>query len=397
MKNIKKLREFGLSSYSLSNKNTVFLFTLLITVFGIMSYITLPKELFPEVKFPSIFVNTIYPGNSPTDIEDLISRPIEKKLKTIKGVKSIKSTSVQDFSIIIIEFNFDVDNSKALQDVKDAVDKAKNDLPDDLNADPSVSDVDMSQFPVININLSGDFNVSELREYAEYLQDKIETHSEISNVNITGLNDREIQINVNPAKMEALKVGFTDIKNAISRENISMSGGQILEGNQRRAIRIVGTYTNMEEIRNTIVKSEKGNIVYLRDIADVIDTYAEAKSYARLNDQTVVSLQIIKKSGENLLNAVEKAVQDVENAQKSKYLPENLNINYTNDLSKDVRSQLNNLMNSMIMGFAFVVLVLYLFLGLRNALLVGFSIPTSMLIAFSIIGLLGYTINMIIL
>ncbi len=397
MENKKKLREFGLTSFSLRNTNTIFLFTLIITIFGVLSYITLPKELFPEVKFPSIFVQTVYPGYNPTDIEDLITRPLEKQLKTVKGIKEIKSSSVQDFSVITVEFNFGIDNSKALQDVKDAVDKAKSDLPDDLKTDPTVTDIDVSEFPIINVNLSGQYSVSELRYFAEYLQDKIEAHHEISKVNITGLNDREIQINVNPPKMEALKVSFNDIKNAIAYENVTMSGGQILQGNTRRSINIVGTYISTEEIENTIVKAEQGDVVYLRDVASVIDTYAEPKSFARLNEQTVVSLQVIKKSGENLLNAVDNVFADIKTAQKAKILPQDISINYTNDQSKNIKSQLNNLLNSMIMGFAFVVIILYLFLGLRNALLVGLSIPISMLVSFAVIGVMGYTINMIIL
>jgi len=396
MENEKK-RLFGLTVFSLNNKNTIFLFTFIITIFGIYSYVKLPKELFPEVKFPSIFVNTVYPGNSPTDIEELITRPIEKQIKSIKGVKDIKSTSVQDFSIITVEFNFGVDVKAALQDVKDAVDKSKNDLPSDLTKDPTVTDIDVSEFPVLNVNLSGDYNVSELRDYAEHLQDKFEALNEISSVNITGLNDREIQINVDPTKMEVLKVSFNDIKNAISFENINMSGGELLVGGTRRSIKIDAQYHTTDEIMNTIVKSEKGNIVYLRDIAKVVDSFEEPKSFARLDGQNVVSLQVIKKSGENLLNAVDEIKNEVKIAKKSNYLPEDLRVSYTNDQSKNVKAQLNNLFNSLIMGFIFVVIVLYLFLGFRNALLVGLSIPTSLVLSFAILGALGYTINMIIL
>ncbi len=396
MENEKK-RLFGLTVFSLNNKNTIFLFTFIITLFGIISYIKLPKELFPEVKLPTIFIQTVYPGNSPTDIEDLITRPIEKQIKSLKGVKDIKSTSVQDFSIITVEFHFGVDVKGALQDVKDAVDKSKNDLPDDLKKEPSVSDIDMSEFPIINVNLSGDYNVSELRDYAEHLQDKFEALNEISSVNITGLNDREIQVNVDPAKMEALKISFNDIKNAISFENINMSGGQLLVGKTRRTIKIDAQYKTSDQILNTIIKSEKGNIVYLRDIATVADSFEEPKSFARLDGQNVVSLQVIKKSGENLLNAVDGIKKEVKIAQKINYLPKNLKVSYTNDQSKNVKAQLNNLMNSLIMGFVFVVLILYLFLGLRNALLVGLSIPTSLVLSFALLGVLGYTINMVIL
>ena len=392
-----KKREFKLTTFSLNNKNTIFLFTFIIAIFGIIAYTTLPKELFPEVNFPTVFVQTVYPGNSPSDIEDLITRPIEKKIKSVKGIKHIKSTSVQDFSIIAVEFNYGIDIKDALNDVKDAVDKSKQDLPDDLKTEPTVNDIDMSEFPIININLSGDFNADELKKYADYLQDKIETINEVSRVNITGLDDREIQININPDKMDALEISFRDIENAISRENMTISGGELKFGDTRRSVRIVGQYKNISQIKNTIVKHQGGNIVYLKDVAKVVDGYAEPKSFARLNGKNVVSLQIIKKSGENLLDAVDKVFAKVKTAQKKDYLPKNLTVTYTNDQSKTIRSQLNNLLNSMIMGFLFVVLVLYLFLGFRNSLLVGLTIPMSMLLSFVVIGVLGYTINMIIL
>ncbi|MBE9466915.1 MAG: efflux RND transporter permease subunit [Bacteroidetes bacterium] len=392
-----KKREFKLATFSLNNKNTVFLFTFIIAIFGIISYSTLPKELFPEVNFPTVFVQTIYPGNSPSDIEDLITRPIEKQIKSVKGVKHIKSTSVQDFSIIVVEFNYGNDIKDVLNDVKDAVDKSKQDLPDDLILEPTVSDIDFSEFPVININLSGDYNADELKEYAENLQDKIETIDEISKVNITGLDDREIQININPNKLDALEISFRDIENAIVYENMTISGGDLKLGDTRRSVRIVGQYSDLDQIKNTIIKHQDGHIVYLKDVAEVVDGYAESKNFARLNGKNVVSLQVIKKSGENLLNAVDNVFAKIKTAKEKNYLPEELTVTYTNDQSKTIRSQLNNLLNSMILGFFFVVLVLYLFLGFRNSLLVGLTIPMSMLLSFVVIGILGYTINMIIL
>ncbi len=390
-------REFGLTTYALKNKNTIFLITFAIILFGITSYLSLPKELMPEVNIPTIIIQTVYPGNPPADMENLVTKVIEKEIKTIKGIDDIKSTSSQDVSMIIIEFNFDVDIKDALQDVKDAVDKAKSDLPDDLPQDPVVKDIDLSEMPVININLSGDFSLEELKDYAEFLQDEIETVYEISKVEIKGIEDRELQINVDPLKLDAFQLSFTDIENAINSENVSISGGEIKMGNIRRSIRVVGEYKNIKEIENTIVKSDKGNIVYLRDLAEVVDTYAEPKSFARLDKQPVVSLQVIKKSGENLLSAVDQINQILKEGYKTGDLSPALKITITNDQSKRVRDQLTNLWNSMIMGVIFVVLVLFFFLGLRNALFVGIAIPMSMLLSFAILSVLGATINMMVL
>ncbi|HDO28101.1 MAG TPA: efflux RND transporter permease subunit, partial [Bacteroidetes bacterium] len=351
----------------------------------------------PEINFPTVMVQTVYPGNPPVDIENLITRPIEKEVESLKGIKKMTSLSSQDVSGIFIEFQPNVDINKALQDVKDAVDKAKNDLPDDLREDPSVTDIDLSEFPVVNINLSGDFNVNELKEYAEELKDEIETIYEVSKVNITGITDREVRINLNPFKMSALKVSYTDVENAVKRENVSMSGGDIKMGKIRRTIRLVGEFKHPSEIDNIIVKSEKGNIVYMRDIGSVEFGFADRDSYARLNNQPVVSLQVIKKSGENLLSTIAQVNKILKKAQNDNTLPEKLVVTITNDQSKTVKLQLSNLENSIIMGMIFVIIILFLFLGTRNSLIVGLAIPMSMFLSFLVMGLLGYNINMIVL
>ncbi len=391
------IREFGLSTWALKNKNTVFLMILLLLGFGMYSYRSLPKELFPDLVWPTIFVQTIYPGNTPVDIENLITRPLEKEIESAKGVKEIRSTSSQDVSAIFVEFNTNVAIEDALQEVKDAVDKAKGELPDDLLDDPMVLDLDLSEFPIMNINLSGDYSINELKRYAELLEDEIERVQEISKVEITGINEREVQINVDMHKLAAFELSFDDIENAVAFENISMSGGEIKLGSSRRSIRVIGEFTNPRQIGDLIVKSENQDIVYLKDVAEVIYGFEEPRSFTRLDHQSVVSLQVIKKSGENLLTATDKVFEIVDKAVESKTLPADLNIVYTNDQSDIVRGQLSNLENSMIMGVIFVVLVLFFFLGTRNSLFVGFAIPMSMFLSFMILGLMGSRVNMIVL
>lgn len=389
-------KEFGLSSLSLRNSTSVLILTFLIVCGGILAYSTMPKELFPEVVMPQIYVRTVYPGNSPVDIENLITRQLEKEIKPLKGINELTSTSVQDNSIIIVEFNTDVPVEEALLDVKDAVDKAKSDLPSDLDMDPIVMDVNMSEMPVLNINLSGDYSVDDLKEYAELLQDKMEVISEVSSVDLRGALEREININVDIHKMELVQVSFNDIESAIGYENMSVSGGDILMDETRRTIRVSGEYTDMDQIANTIVKAEFGNIIYLRDIATVEDGYKERNSYARLGGDPVVSLDVVKKSGENLLNATDQVFAILAEAQKNRF-PSDLKITITNDQSDQVRGQLLNLENSIYSGVILVVLVLLFFLGLRNALFVGIAIPLSMLLSFTILGSMGVTINMMVL
>ncbi len=393
-----KFREFKLTTLALKNKNTVFLLTFILVIFGISSYINLPKELFPEIVWPQIVVNTVYPGNSPEDIENLITRPLEKELQNVRGMKDITSISAQDASMIFVEFNTNVDLEDALRRVKDAVDAAKSDLPTDNQLiGPNSFDIDFSEFPILNVNLSGNYSIQELKKYAEYLQDEMEDINEVSKVTIEGVNEREIKISVDLVKLEAYDLTFNSIIGAIQGENLSMSGGDILLGQTRRNLRVLGEFKNIDDIRNIIVSNKDGNIVYLRDIADVTDGYEEPKSYARLNQQSVVSVQVVKKGGENLLSTTKEVIETLNKAKADKMLPEDLKISITNDQSQMVKMQLSNLENSMIMGVIFVVAVLFFFLGTRNALFVGLAIPLSMMISFVVIGAIDFRINMIVL
>jgi len=390
-------RSFKLTNLSLKNKTTVFILTFLLTIFGLISYQSMPKSLYPDIVMPTIMVQTVYPGNSPADIENLITRPIEKELKSIKGIKKLSSSSLQDNSSIIVEFNTDVELKTALQDVKDGVDKAKGDLPSDLEMDPMVMDIDFSEFPILNINLSGDFSLDELKVYAEYLQDEIETFGEISKVEITGLLDKEVLIEADLHLMESSKVSFRDIEDAVRFENISIAAGDVLIGDLRRTVRTSAEFKSAKEIGNIIVKHEKGNIVYLKDIATVTNGYEDRESFARLDNDPVVSLNVVKKTGQNLLVATDKIMALLAQSKESKQIPKNLNISITNDQSEQTRDQLSNLENSIIFGVILVVLTLLFFLGLRNALFVGLAIPLSMFISFVVFGGMGTTMNMVVL
>ncbi len=394
----KLVREFGPTTFALQNRTTVFLLTVLLVLFGLLAYKTMPLELFPQVNLPYVFVNTIYAGNSPVDIENLITRPLEKEINTVSGIKKLRSVSSQDNSNVFIEFNSDVKIEKALQDVKDAVDKAKSELPNDLRVDPMVIELDFNEFPIININLSGDFSADEMKDYAESLKDEIETIPEISKVQISGLNERQIQVNADPLKMEAFRLSFNDIENAVSAENVNSGGGDLVVDKTTRSIRTVGEFERIDEIANIIVKQEDGrDIVYLRDVADVVDGFEDPLSYARLNRQSVVSLQVVKKARENLIVAIDKLNAVLAKARHGKSIPVNLNVTKSNDQSQHVRSMVANLENSIIMGVIFVVGVLFLFLGLRNALFVGLAIPMSMFISFIVLSAIGATVNMMVL
>lgn len=393
----KVVREFKLTTAALKNRSTIFLVILMLALFGITAYKTMSVEAFPEINMPYVFVKTVYPGNPPVDMENLITRPLEKEIHTITGIKELRSISTQDNSDITITFNTDMDIETALQDVKDAVDQAKSELPTDLDMDPIVMELDFNEFPILNINLSGDYSLDELKDYAEYLEDEIEAISEISKVEIKGLNEREIQVNVDHHKLESFELSFQDLEDAINFENMSISGGDLIVDKTSRTIRTIGEFSNLEEMRNIIVKHEKGHIVYLRDVAEVADGFEDPLTYARLERRPVVSLQVIKKSGENLLDATDQIFALLADAKKSGAIAKDLTIFLSNDQSEYVRGMVSNLENSIIMGVIFVILVLFFFLGLRNALFVGFAIPMSMFISFVWLDLMGSTINMMVL
>lgn len=394
------IKEFRLSSWAVNNKISVYVIIGIITFIGINSYDSMPKESFPEVKQPIVYINTAYPGNSPVDMENLVSRPIEKEINTISGLKKLTSTNIQDFSIIVAEFELSIKGEKAVLEVKDAIDRAKIDLPNDLPADPSVMEMDFSEFPVMNVNVSGDYPQNKLKEYAEHLQDEIENLSAISSVDITGLSEEEVAVSIDRVKMEALEISLYDVESAIINENVTMSGGDIksIEGSNitRRNIRIDGEFKDWRDLENIIIKNEFQNIVYLRDIGSVSFGQKEATSYARLNGNPVVTLDIKKKSGGNLIEAAA-SIQNIVKKAKTAIFPKDLDVVITNDQSKMTKNMITNLENSIIMGVLLVVGVLVFFLGVRNSLFVGIAIPLSMLMGIAILNFSGTTLNMMVL
>ena len=390
-------RKFKPTYLAIKNKTTVYIFTALLVLFGIFSYNQMPREAMPEIVVPYIFVQTVYPGNSPVDIENLITRPIEQELKGLKGIKKVSSASYQDVSTVFIEFNTNITIKQALQDTKDRVDKAKSELPDDLESDPLVTDFDLSEFPIMNVNISGDFSMRNLKEYAENLQDEFESLREISEASIRGVEEREIQINVDPYKLDAVGLTFEDIAFAIREENLTMGAGEFTADQTRRVIRTVADYQNIDQIANTIIKVNMGKPVYIRDIATVVDGYKERASIARLDNKPVVTLQITKKSGENIIAASTK-IKDIIQDQKEKgYIPKNLNVIITDDMTPYIEDTIANLENSIILAMILVIFVLFLFLGFRNALFSGIAIPLSMFLSFIILSQGGITLNSMVL
>jgi multidrug efflux pump subunit AcrB len=384
MHNIKeKFKEFKPTSWSIGNKTSIYLLMLFFTVAGVYQFVTLPKEQFPDIVIPTIYVQTIYVGNSPKDIENLVTRPIEKQIKGITGakIKKFTSTSQQDFSSIIVEFDTEVKTEIALQKVKDAIDKAKQDLPTDLTQEPTALEVNFSDQPIMYVNLSGDYDMVKLKKFADDLKDKLEDLNQINRIDIVGAPEREFQINVDNYRMQSSGVTFDDISNAVARENMDISGGLLDVGSMKRNLQLKGQFKSTYDIEKVIIRNTGGAPIYLKDIAVIKDTTKDVESFARLGGKNVVTLNIIKRSGENLIETSEQ-VQKIVSDAKGVLYPDNLNAVITGDQSVQTKASFNELVNSIIIGFVLVLIVLMFFMGVTNAFFVALSVPLSMFVAF---------------
>ncbi len=390
------MKDFKPTSWAIDNRTTIFVLTILITLAGLSAYNSLPKEQFPDIVVPTIFVSTIYPGASPKDMETLVTKPIEKQLKGINGVKKVTSSSIQDFSSIIVEFNTDLDVQVCKQKVKDGVDKSKRDLPTDLLDDPAVTELEFSEVPIMNVNLSGDYSLDKLKDYADALQDKIEEFREITRVDIVGALEKEVKVDLDKYKMEAAQLTFNDVANAIAYENMTISAGNVTMDGMTRSVSISGEFKDVEQVKNILVSSQSGAQVYLKDIADVRMGHKDRESYSRLRGKNVVVLNVIKRGGENLISASDKIKAAVEEMQKTEF-PAGLNVSITADQSRNTRTTLHDLINTIVIGFILVTLILMFFMGLTDALFVAMSVPLSMFIAFMCLPSVGFTLNMIVL
>ncbi|QCR23811.1 efflux RND transporter permease subunit [Pontibacter sp. SGAir0037] len=390
------MKQFKPTSWSIDNRTSIYIITIIISLAGIFSYIGLQKENFPDIVIPTVFVGTIYPGTSPSDIENLVTRPIEKQLKAISGVKKVSSNSIQDFSMITVEFNTDEEVSEAKQKVKDAVDKARTDLPTDLDQDPNVQEVNFSEMPIMYINVSGNYSLDRLKKYAEDIQDRLEAMPAITRVDLVGALDKEVQVNVDMYKMQSAKVTFSDIERAISMENMTISGGNITVGEMKRSVRVVGQYVDPNKIGDIVVKSVAGANIQLKEIAQVQEGFEEQESYARLDNAPVITLNVIKRSGENLIEASDNINATLEEMEGA-VLPADLKITVTGDQSTMTRHTLNDLINTIIIGFVLVTVILMFFMGTTNAVFVGLSVPISMFVAFITFYFFGVSLNMIVL
>ncbi|MFL5753691.1 MAG: efflux RND transporter permease subunit [Bacteroidia bacterium] len=391
-----KFKEFKPSSWAIDNKVTVYILTLILCIMGVKSYINLPKESFPDITVPTIFIQTINAGNSPTNIENTITKPIEKKLKSIAGIKKVTSTSLQDVSVIVAEFNTSIAAEKAKLKVKDAVDEARADLPTTLTREPMIKEIAFSEIPIMYINVAGKYELRKLKKYAEDLQDRIEGLKQINEARLVGALDREIQVNLDMYKMQVAQLNLGDIQRALSSENLSITLGNLPMDGMKRTLSVKKEFKTIEEIKNMVITSQSGARMYIKDIAEVVDGFKEQESFSSSKGKNVITLNVIKRSGENLIEASEK-IKEIIKDMKEKEFPEGLDITISGDQSNKTETTLHDLINTIIIGFILVTLILMFFMGVTNALFVGLSVPLSMFVAFMVMPWIGFTMNMIVL
>ena len=392
-----KWREFGLSSLAVNNRKTVYLIITIFLLGGISAYKNMPRESFPQIQVPEIYVNVPYPGNSPEIIADKIIKPFEKELNKLKGIEKITSTATQDFGILKIEFDFAVSPKDAKRAVEEALSDARSTktFAQDLPVEPTIQEIDVNEFPIININLSGDYPVDILKEKADLIKEKLESISEINAVEIRGVQEKKVKIEIRKFDAEAKVVSFGDIESAIQSENTTIGAGNLKIDGIDNFIIIDGKFKDFDDLNNLVVKHENNDNVYLRDVANISFSDADTTSYARQNGQPVVMLDVKKRAGENIINAIDKLKLDIEELEVS--FPSDMRLTYTNDQSVMIRSQVSNLENSIVFGVLLVVFVLLFFLGLRNALFVGIAIPFSMFLSFILLNSAGVSLNIMVL
>ena len=384
-----------ISDTAVKKRTTVLVLALVLIVIGVYSYKVLPRESDPDVTIPNVFISTSYRGVSPTDIESSITMEIEKKIKGLDGLKKVQSVSSEGLSSINVEFITGTDIDQALQDVKDKVDEALGELPTDLEEDPSVFEVNISEMPIVIYSLAGTCGLPCLKKIADDLEDDIEGVKGVLEVEVTGGLEREIRVEVDSDKLSYYGLTITNLQLVVNGENQNTSGGAIRLGNGRFQLRVPGEFTTPEEIYGLILTIHDGEPVYLKDVAKVVDGYKEETSRSRLNGRDAVNIMVKKRSGENIIEISRRVEQLIEENRIT--WPRGTEITKVLDKSRDIENLVADLENNILTGLVLVLFVIFIAMGIRNALLVSLAIPFSMLLSFTVLHLMGITLNMVVL
>jgi len=389
-----RYKEFRLTSFAVDHFTSVAVLLVIVTVLGLTSYFSTPKESFPEIEIPMIAVNTIYPGVAPADVESLVTRKIEDELATISDLKELTSSSVEGFSSVLAEFETTVDLADALQRVREKVDLARPELPGDAE-DPAIVEFDVTQVPILQVNLSGEYDLVLLKEIAEDLQDELEQIPEVLRVDLRGGLEREVRVDVNLPRLQYYGLALQDVIDAIRSENVTIPGGSIDVGDAKYLVRVDGEFEDPSIIADLVVTTVGGRPIYVRDVATVDFGFADRESFARLDGTNVVTLDVLKRSGRNVIATSDQVKAAIDRLLPT--LPPTTYASITSDQSRDIRMMVSSLENNIVSGLILIIGVLLFFLGLTNSVFVAISIPGSMLLSFILLNAMGATMNMIVL
>lgn len=384
-----------LPEFSIRNSTTVLVLIVIMIVTGWYSYVVLPRESFPDITIPNIIVSTMYEGVAPSDIENLITNEIEKKLTTIGEVKEIRSYSSEGASTIVVEFNAGIDIDTALQKVRDKVDESKSELPTDLEDDPVVDEINFAEFPIMTVVISGPVGLVKLKDLADDMKDDFESVSGVLEANVLGGLEREIRVVYEPERLASYKLAVTDVMAAVRSNNLNTPGGKMDIGPSNYLVKIPGEFTDPSEAKNLIVYSNNNQPIYITDVARMVDGFEEPKTKSRNNRKESVSINVVKRSGENIIAIADRIKQVIRNYQDT--APNGVDIAIVMDMSKDINVMVADLENNILSGLILVMAVVFVSMGFRNALIVSSAIPFSMLITFFSLQLLGITLNMVVL
>ena len=391
---VERFKEFGVTSLAVEHRTSVLVLLFIIVLMGTLAYQATPKESFPELAIPIIAVNTIYPGVSPADVESQVTRVIEEDLSTISEIKELTSTSIEGYSSIVAEFEPSINLDEALQKVREKVDLAKADLPEDAE-EPSMVEFNFSEIPIMQVNLSGDYGLVRLKELAEDLQDRLETIPAVLRADLRGGLEREVKVDVDLSKMTYYGVALQDIIDAIRNENVNIPGGSIDVGDTKYLVRVDGEFDDPRMIEDLVVTLQDGRPVYVRDVATVDFGFSERATFARMDGRPVVTLDIIKRSGENIIETA--AAIKAEVAAMEPLLPPTTEVRITSDESEQIEDMVSSLENNIVSGLILIVAVLFFFLGASTSMFVAVSIPSSMFLSFMLLRVMDLSMNMVVL
>lgn len=384
----------SVTNYSVKNYMAVYALVVIITIVGLYSYVTLPREANPDITIPFVIVTTTYTGVAPSDMETLVTQELEKEIRNISNIKEMRSSSKEGLSAITVEFDPSVDIDDALQKVRDKVNNARPNLPEDAD-EPVITEINFSDIPIMIVNVSGEYGLARLKKVAEDLQDEIEQLPGVLDVKLIGGLEREVQVDVDPERLRYYDLGLKDVVDVIAKENVTIPGGSIDIGRYKYLVRVPGEFTDPMSIKDLVAKSSDLKPVYMRDLAEVRFGFKKVSSFARLNGVDCISLSVTKRSGENIIEVSDAVKELVRNRLKT--LPRTTKVEITADQSDMTRTLISDLENNILTALVLVLFVIFFFLGLRVAVFVALAIPFSMLISFFVLSALGFSLNMVVL